>query len=267
MAPHSPGAHPTADPGGAPELPDDATDTVTLATAFRDCPRCLGAYLRAAETWRAVACPDCGYEWVCRRPRRDAPVDVPGDLEALARWLPAIVGRAWTPGDGGTASAARHGERSDHTDAHHRDRRAGLRTALVALATLDALERAGQHRHVQVLWLGYVLCGPERARRDAAGKESRVGREALVAQQFAPREQLAFWKSHKSRGVRANQIETYGRNLLSGARAAYEAARRGTLVAPPPAPDVEVSQELSRLLERTLARIASGAPEVANDPE
>jgi predicted RNA-binding Zn-ribbon protein involved in translation (DUF1610 family) len=257
MAPHSPGAHPQPDPGGAPELPDDPADTLTLATAFQQCQRCLGAYLRAAETWHPVACPDCGHEWVCRRPRRDAPVDVPGDLEALARWLPAIVGRAWAPGDGGTS--ARHGERSDHVDAHHRDRRAGLRTALGALATLDALERAGDHRLVRVLWFAYVLVGPELA------KTHKGGREDLVAGQFGSRDQLAFWKSHKSRSVRATQIETYGRNLLAGARAAYEAVARGRRVAPPPAPDGDVTQELSRLLERTLARVASGAPEVAND--
>lgn len=102
-----------------------------------------------------MACPGCASLWEADPPATLAPVDVEGDLDTLAHWLPTIVGRVVTHGGTGGGSP-RRGERPDALDAHHRS----LRRALGALTRLDALERAGQHRHGRVLWCAYVLCGP-----------------------------------------------------------------------------------------------------------
>lgn len=235
--------HDTLPPPGGGDPPNDS-----LALALAECPRCLGAYLYALSTpgvW--VDCPGCTSRWRVDPPRPLAPVDVQGDLDALARWLPAIVGRAVAYGGAG-GGAPRHGERPDAIDEHHR----GLRRALATLSRLDALERAGHHRHVRVLWVAYVLCGPVFALQHAGGLED------FIATRFASREQLAHWKAHKSRSVRELQIERYGARLLTGAAGAYESAVRGTLARPGRTPEAPpLAAELDQLLAATLARIAS----------
>ena len=90
-----------------------------------------------------------------------------------------------------------------------------MRRALTALARLDALARAGQQRLVIVLWYAYVLSGPELARRHKGGAAE------LVALKFAPQQQVTFWKAHKSRAVRARQMERFGAALLDAAHGAY----------------------------------------------
>lgn len=225
-----------------------------LARALADCTHCLGAYRIAAETHRVTTCPGCGWAWRVEPPRV---VDVPADLDALARWLPAIVGRAMPLAGTDGRAAPRLGERPDHVDEHHRDRRSGLRTALAALSRLDAMERAGRRREVRVLWYAYVLCGPELVKIHAGGRED------LVAQRFASEDLQKTWKELKSVNVRKMQIRGYGTRLLSGARAAYESAVRGTDHARPPG--TEVSSELERLLARSLAKVANDLPKVASE--
>lgn len=245
-----------------------------LAEALGECARCLPAALAAGRSGQGVRCDRCGAMWVIdpdahahveAHARRVQRVDVPADLEALARWLPTIVGRALSPSEPGFGGPRLDG-RSDQVDAHHRDARLGLRRALAALTVLDQLEAAGQRRHVHVLWYGYVLTGPELAR------VHKGGREDLVARTFASRDQLAFWASHKSRKVRDLQIGSYGARLLDGARAAYEGTVRGLRLSPPDerttdhaglAHDLDVL--LRRTLERSRQRVASESP--ANGPE
>lgn len=230
---------------------------VGIARAIAECQHCLGAYLCAVDSRRQAACPGCGTIWRVDPPPRERPIDVPADLDAVARWYPAICGRAWAPSQMGRGPG-RHGERPDHVDAHHRDARTGLRRALAALSHLDALERAGQARHVRVLWFGYVLCGPELVKIHAGGRED------LVAQRFAPTDVQEDWRELKSANVRRLQIRTYGTRLLGGARAAYESAARGTLRAAAPSPGA-LSAELDRLLARSLPKVANDCPKVAND--
>lgn len=186
------------------------------------------------------------------RAERPAVVDVPADLDALARWLPTICGRAMPLQGTDGRSAPRLGTRPDHVDEHHRDRRSGLRTALTALSRLDALERAGHRREVRVLWYAYVLCGPELVRMH------RGGREDLVAQRFASKEQLAFWQNHKNSSVRHAQMQALGTRLLAAGRAAYEALANGERPRAPEAP-AELTADVQELLERTARRL-SAAP-------
>jgi hypothetical protein len=235
--------HDTLPPPGGGDPPNDS-----LALALAECPRCLGAYLYALHhPGRRVACPGCTSFWEVDPPRALAPVDVEGDLGTLAHWLPTIVGRAVAYGGTGGGSP-RHGERPDAIDAHHRS----LRHALGVLTCLDALERAGQHRHVRVLWYAYVLCGPELVRTHKGGLAD------LVAHQFASREQLAFWKQHKSRSVRDYQIAQCGARLLAGATSAYESVVRGTLhgVVRPLEPE-GLPATLDELVTRTWARLGN----------
>lgn len=243
--------HDTLPPSGSADSPDDS-----LALALRECPRCLGAYLYAlANPGPWIDCPGCASRWRVDPPRPLAPVDVQGDLDALARWLPTIVGRAVAYGGVG-GGAPRHGERPDAVDEHHRS----LRRALGTLSRLDALERAGQHRHVRVLWVAYVLCGPVFALQHSGGLED------FVAHRFASREQLAHWKAHKSRSVRELQIARYGARLLAGAATAYTSAARGTLAPPRRTPEAPpLAAELDELLTRTLARVGNGTSKVGNE--
>lgn len=154
-------------------LVDAATPVDPLACALADCPACLGAYLAALDQAPHPTTCSCGNVWTAARRPRAAPVDVPADLEALARWLPTIAGRALPLGDAGGASGGRLDGRPDHVDERHRDARSGLRTALTALSTLDAMERAGEARHVKILWFAYVLTGPELAGYRDARRPSR----------------------------------------------------------------------------------------------
>lgn len=236
-----------------------------LALALAECDQCLGAYLQALDQApHPATCAACGAAWSADRRPRAAPVDVPADLEALARWLPTIAGRALPIGASGGGAAPRAG-RTDFVDERHRDNRSGLRTALAALTVLDAMERAGQSRHVRVLWYAYVICGPELAAR-ADPSAPGAGVEVLVAERFTSREQLAYWRSHKSAVVRRAQTRAHGAQLLGGARAAYEGTARGHTRAPAPPPERrQLSHELDALLARTAERIAGLAAKVAND--
>lgn len=246
---------------GTPMPADDlapllATGDTALARALAECGRCLGAYLLAVETRRATTCPECHAVWRADAPR-ELIVDVPADLEAVARWLPTIAGRAWAPSEEGGRGAPRHGERSDHVDEHHRDARGGMRRALEALAVLEAMERAGERRHVRVLWFAYVLTGPEHAKANARFG----GLDGLVGEQFAPQEQIAAWSAHKSRRAAHHQLAALGGRYLRGARDAYAgtALRRrdgAPALAPPEGRDL--SRDLSALLTRTLARWTKG---------
>lgn len=230
-----------------------------IARALADCTHCLGAYRVAAETHRVTTCPGCGWAWRVEPPRV---VDVPADLDALARWLPAIVGRAMPLAGTDGRAAPRLGERPDHVDEHHRDRRSGLRTALEALSRLDAMERAGRRREVRVLWYAYVLTGPELVKIHAGGLED------LVATRFASKEQLAFWRSHKSANVRRTQIHTHGSRLLSTARAAYESFVRGPCEdrVPVLTPVPTLTEDLGALITRTAARLAATRAESTESP-
>lgn len=222
-----------------------------LARALADCTHCLGAYRVAAETRRVTTCPGCGWAWRVEPPRV---VDVPADLDALARWLPAIVGRAMPLAGTDGRGAPRLGERPDHVDEHHRDRRSGLRTALAALSVLDAMERAGQKRHVRVLWFAYVLTGPELVK---VYEKAMGGLETIVAERFVSAEQRAFWAAHKSAVVARHQLREAGTRILTGARSAYVAALHA-LDAPrsTPArmPAEHLAGDLDVLLAKTLAR-------------
>lgn len=240
-------------------LVDAATPVDPLACALADCPACLGAYLAALDQAPHPTTCSCGNVWTAARRPRAAPVDVPADLEALARWLPTIAGRALPLGDAGGASGGRLDGRPDHVDERHRDARSGLRTALTALSTLDAMERAGEARHVKILWFAYVLTGPELA--------ARAGLEVLVANRFTSQEQLAAWAAHKSRLVREARKRAHGERLLTGARAAYEGAARGggQAPAPPSADHRQLARTVDELVARTAAKVASAAAKVASD--
>lgn len=216
------------------------------------CPECLGASLHASDQpGTVVRCPRCDAPWCFEPPPLH--VDLEGDLECLARWLPTIYGRAVSY-DAQGGGSPRHGERPDAVDARHRD----LRRALATLTRLDALERAAQKRHVRVLWFAYVLTGPELARRHKGGLPDLVGR------QFASAEQRAHWKHHKTRVVKSVGPERYGLRLLNGAHAAYVSAMRGTLrrsTAGHLPPATVLHPALVGLVDRTMARSASPGAE------
>lgn len=251
--------------GGTGMAADDLAPAVGAAGATRDdavlarelaaCGRCLGAYLVAVETRRATACPACASIWRVDTPAREHVVDVPADLDALARWLPTIGGRAWAPSEMGRG-APRNGERPDHVDEHHRDPRSGLRRGLRALSVLDAMERAGQRRHVRVLWFAYVLTGPELVK-----VYERTGQclEMQVGYRFVSAEQRAFWAAHKSAVVARHQLREAGERILAGARGAYVAALRA-LDAPaapattPRSPAPQLAGDLDALIAKTVAR-------------
>ncbi|MDB4928506.1 MAG: hypothetical protein JWM10_990, partial [Myxococcaceae bacterium] len=187
-------------------------------------------------------------------------VDVPADMGAIARWLPVIGGRALPVGGSDGGRVPRLGDRPESVDAHHRDARSGLRTALAALTRLDQLERLGRAREVRVLWFGYVVTGEVRA------KQTKGGLEDLVAGTFGDREQLAYWESHKSRHVRAKQRADFGARLLARARGSYEDLVRGALTPPRRGGgEPDVSAELTTLLHRTAARV--GAESDAASPK
>ena len=238
----------TLPPPGGGDPPNDS-----LALALSECPRCLGAYLYALahpSLWidcpAATEDPPCSARWRFDPPSVPAPVDVVGDLEVLALWLPTIGGRAVNY-DAQRGGSPRHGERSDAIDERHRRLHDGLRRALASLGHLDQLERAGQHQHVKVLWYAYVLCGPELARTHHGGLAD------LVGWKFAEPDQVKRWKSARNRVVKAVGPELHGQKLLDGAHAAYVAAVRGHLRVPPrAAAPVALSERLDHLLARTL---------------
>jgi hypothetical protein len=241
-------------PRGVPtEGGDDASaDDATIARQFTACGRCLGAHLVASDTGRDVVCPGCGAVWRDRLPSARR-VDAPADMAAIARWLPTICGRALVPGGSDGGRTPRLGDRAESVDAHHRDARSGLRTALASLTRLDQLERLGRGRDVRVLWYAYVLTGEVRA------KQNKGGLEDLVAGVFGDAEQLKYWEEHKSRHVRVKQRFDFGTRLLTRARGSYEELVRGALTPPrrAAAAEPDLSGELTTLLFRSLERAAT----------
>lgn len=228
------------------EVPSDDDH---LLRAFARCSDCLGAHLLASDhPGRTVHCPKCDTRWYVEPEALPRHLDLEGDMEALARWLPVLFGRAvnYDAQGGGTPL---HGQRNDHIDAHHRDRRGGLRVALQTLARLEALVAAEQDRHARVLWFAFGQCGPELVLRH------KGGRADLVAEHFATKEQKARWESRKSRVLRGVGPARYGQELLRGAVAAYVSAVRGTLRPTPSAPPTPAT--LSQLLARAKVDLAA----------
>jgi hypothetical protein len=209
-------------------------------TASEACAGCAATRRAAAEAALLARCSGCGETWI---PEADGPApqhapDVEGDCEALARWLGVLSARAtrYEPVVRGGGGA--HTGRPDAIDEAHR----GLRRAIATLGRLNALARTHQGFEADVLWYAFVVCGPEKIRTHAGGRED------LVADRFAPKPLKTFWHNHKSAVVRREECWNWGNTVLIRAQAAYlalvgrtEPARAGTAV--------RLARELARRLE------------------
>ena len=250
----------------APSIP--VPDPSSAGGAF---PPCCQALLATVPPDEAATCANCGAWWSPALPRvgrvddrdprlpanDDRPtghVDVVTDCEVLAAWLPVICGRSTQREPGGGGPPRNHGERADHVDDHHRDRKRGLRRALVTLGRLDLLERAGHERAWRVLWLAYVRCGPVYRLQE---QKKAGGLVSLVARTFASAERQGHWEKLKHRSVRDHQVETFGIRLLTEAHERYEDVVHG-VVRVPQGPEHPVA--VARQLDELFAKAAGSKP-------